>query len=308
MPGRRRAQLQWILEPAASSAAPSRVSPRMHEGSSRHSSRISCSCARDSGVACRGHLAAQPKSPAVVHDRRVIASPDFRPRAVMTLRGRDIAPRPEPYSGLSRNVLPDEPSAAAAGRFPARAGSTSGPSSSSPKCRDHPRSRGEHSPTSGKVTSEVGSPPLARGAPRREAPSRHAVGITPARAGSTFVEIVFFMLLPDHPRSRGEHTFMRNSEIVKAGSPPLARGAHASGWSSRAHGWITPARAGSTQGGFACRESGWDHPRSRGEHTSECHHPSSTRGSPPLARGALAFVALHCPPGRITPARAGSTR
>ena len=124
LPGRRRAQLQWILEPAASSAAPSRVSPRMREGSSRRSSRISCSCARDSGVACRGHLAAQPKSPAVVHDRRVIASPDFRPRAVMTLRGWDIAPQPEPYSGLSRNVLPDEPSAAAAGRFPDRAGST----------------------------------------------------------------------------------------------------------------------------------------------------------------------------------------
>ena len=206
MPGRRRAQLQWILEPAASSAAPSRVSPRMHEGSSRHSSRISCSCARDSGVACRGHLAAQPKSPAVVHDRRVIASPVFRPRAVMTLRGWDIAPQPEPYSGLSRNVLPDEPSAAAAGRFPARAGSTSGPSSSSPKCRDHPRSRGEHLRRNRLLHAASGSPPLARGAHVYAEQRDRQGGITPARAGSTRIWLVVSRTRMDHPRSRGEHS------------------------------------------------------------------------------------------------------
>lgn len=79
-------------------------------------------------------------SPAVVHDRRVIASPVFRPRAVMTLRGWDIAPGPEPYSGLSRNALPDEPSAAAAGRFPARAGSTRQQRAPWRPPRDHPRS------------------------------------------------------------------------------------------------------------------------------------------------------------------------
>lgn len=94
------------------------------------------------GVACRRHLAAQPKSPAVVHDRRVIASPVFRPRAVMTLRGWDIAPQPEPYSGLSRNVLPDEPSAAAAGRFPDRAGSTIRQMRRRRLSRNHPPSRG----------------------------------------------------------------------------------------------------------------------------------------------------------------------
>ena len=149
--------------------------------------------------------------------------------------------------------------------------------------------------------------PLARGAPVGRAQAVRSAGITPARAGSTFVEIVFFMLLPDHPRSRGEHTFMRNSEIVKAGSPPLARGAHASGWSSRAHGWITPARAGSTQGGFACRESGWDHPRSRGEHTLPVQLRLAFEGSPPLARGAPALQMRYASARRITPARAGST-
>ena len=149
--------------------------------------------------------------------------------------------------------------------------------------------------------------PLARGAPVGRAQAVRSAGITPARAGSTFVEIVFFMLLPDHPRSRGEHTFMRNSEIVKAGSPPLARGAHASGWSSRAHGWITPARAGSTQGGFACRESGWDHPRSRGEHANLRGERSQKDGSPPLARGAPTSAPRGACLCRITPARAGST-
>ena len=279
----------------------------MHEGSSRHSSRISCSCARDSGVACRGHLAAQPKSPAVVHDRRVIASPVFRPRAVMTLRGWDIAPQPEPYSGLSRNVLPDEPSAAAAGRFPARAGSTSGPSSSSPKCRDHPRSRGEHGVSWLALACARGSPPLARGALINFLNHVIRQRITPARAGSTAPLLRRCLGDADHPRSRGEHGAGLYSCPHGLGSPPLARGAPQSTTAAVVGDGITPARAGSTVQGSNATVPHRDHPRSRGEH-HECV-PSFVLivGSPPLARGAPRMPLFMPEALGITPARAGST-
>ena len=70
---------------------------------------------------------------------------------------------------------------------------------------------------------------------------------------------------------------------------------------------IIPAHAGSTRLAWHKAFPLWDHPRSRGEHTSLSSSSSRRPGSSPLTRGALhhRFVFLHR--GRIIPAHAGST-
>ena len=74
-----------------------------------------------------------------------------------------------------------------------------------------------------------------------------------------------------------------------------------------AHARITPARAGSTSNRQSLRHRGADHPRSRGEHSSNTGFSGVPLGSPPLARGAPCSDPLGPPFFRITPARAGST-
>ena len=91
------------------------------------------------------------------------------------------------------------------------------------------------------------------------------------------------------------------------GSPPLAREQRFGDPSRSGSPRITPARAGTTLEGTAAEENHWDHPRSRGNNFGFNLCVCSPLGSPPLARE------QHCPerptvePGRITPARAGTT-
>ena len=70
---------------------------------------------------------------------------------------------------------------------------------------------------------------------------------------------------------------------------------------------ITPAHAGTTEGG--CNDDGevQDHPRSRGDYSVRLSLSCLIRGSPPLTRGLLKIKegVTHTP--RITPAHAGTT-
>ncbi len=109
---------------------------------------------------------------------------------------------------------------------PARAGSTNRPRDRVFSTWAHPRSRGEHYWHQLAPTPAAGSPPLARGAPRK---GRHLVpgrGLTPARAGSTRRSSARAMTSRAHPRSRGEHQVHRCAGDQRQG--------------------LTPARAGST--------------------------------------------------------------
>ena len=133
----------------------------------------------------------------------------------------------------------------------------------------------------------LGSPPLARGAPRRRPRRRGRRGITPARAGSTRWVAPLRCSSGDHPRSRGEHLDVARARAAIRGSPPLARGAPRHRHAAWLRDGITPARAGSTSPGSGRTGRSWDHPRSRGEHGQVAR----------CARGAHG----------ITPARAGST-
>ncbi len=170
--------------------------------------------------------------------------------------------------------------------IPARAGSTTISASWACVVRDHPRSRGEHSCSSGVTLRSPGSSPLARGAPSPEDVEDVEDGIIPARAGSTLLRSCQRQMCRDHPRSRGEHSLLPRLPPRWAGSSPLARGALGHGLRLGTPHGIIPARAGST-GVCPCnRRVAGDHPRSRGEHASASAPAPIVWGSSPLARGA----------------------
>ncbi len=91
------------------------------------------------------------------------------------------------------------------GIIPARAGSTVCDKLCVLVIEDHPRSCGEHSATSILSSSCGGSSPLVRGARFGIGRFSFAVGIIPARAGSTSWGISWIRIRQDHPRSCGEH-------------------------------------------------------------------------------------------------------
>ena len=71
--------------------------------------------------------------------------------------------------------------------------------------RDHHRSRGEHSPSSWTAVCVAGSSPLTRGTLCTAYQRYFHVGIIPASAGNTNMEMVLSESDRDHPRIRGEH-------------------------------------------------------------------------------------------------------
>ncbi len=191
--------------------------------------------------------------------------------------------------------------------IPACAGSTGRCPRSSPRCRDHPRLRGEHLESMSIAYLIWGSSPLARGAlptERRLHPSR---GIIPACAGSTCRCRADLRRAEDHPRLRGEHASRAPSNHLRPGSSPLARGARE--WPRYESGepGIIPACAGSTDVPALVDDLIGDHPRLRGEHRFSRRQSAGSWGSSPLARGALSEHGEHGARQGIIPACAGST-
>ncbi len=134
-----------------------------------------------------------------------------------------------------------------------------------------------------------------------------SVGITPACAGNTEINLALSSPSWDHPRLRGEYILPDYSNVEDQGSPPLARGIlFYDAVESFATG-ITPACAGNTcllEHTFLHQ---WDHPRLRGEYPFDAPTTKPDPGSPPLARGILRFQPLHGRQSGITPACAGNT-
>ena len=193
------------------------------------------------------------------------------------------------------------------GLIPARAGTTTRPCLQIPIRRAHPRSRGDHVARGRLERERAGSSPLARGPLRPIARDTRAVGLIPARAGTTSVLNAAFKELGAHPRSRGDHPLPGNPSTPARGSSPLARGPLASlPWAWFGVGLI-PARAGTTRF-FGRRDIGYGaHPRSRGDHSAPLPLLIRPLGSSPLARGPLykqGYIYLRA---GLIPARAGTT-
>ena len=190
---------------------------------------------------------------------------------------------------------------------PARAGITRTRDPPPYRGPDHPRSRGDHNGWHPHMNALVGPPPLARGS-RAEAGAGDGVHrTTPARAGITCWSPTTSPQLPDHPRSRGDHTPPSTPRSAPTGPPPLARGSRVEDRGALAQNRTTPARAGITSG---CRWR-WpptaDHPRSRGDHCPARPGEARDDGPPPLARGSPRARGRWPSGVRTTPARAGIT-
>ena len=130
--------------------------------------------------------------------------------------------------------------------IPAYAGSTASFPRQAPRPPDHPRIRGEHRPSSPGSSWTAGSSPHTRGAPDRGEARQSGDGIIPAYAGSTASSSPPCPPPSDHPRIRGEHTRVPETETRSPGSSPHTRGARADEPRHRRRIGIIPAYAGST--------------------------------------------------------------
>ncbi len=149
----------------------------------------------------------------------------------------------------------------------------------------HPRSRGEHRPARHYRRRAPGSSPLARGTHTRAAARRSPLGLIPARAGNTQYRKRSYRGHGAHPRSRGEHLGIDNTEFFVEGSSPLARGTPVDAFTAARFAGLIPARAGNTCSRGPTPRLCRAHPRSRGEHGSLRSAFSAFSGSSPLARG-----------------------
>ena len=157
------------------------------------------------------------------------------------------------------------------------------------------------------ISAAIGSPPLARGVQTTVTDIDFSIRITPACAGSTNVQVPHKLSDKDHPRLRGEYTFVNSFNPQLTGSPPLARGVRTTINLCSIERRITPACAGSTCRTHEGLEAVEDHPRLRGEYEYYTVIAWEIWGSPPLARGVLIIWTISPPLTRITPACAGST-
>ena len=173
--------------------------------------------------------------------------------------------------------------------------------------QDHPRSRGVYTSSQRHRAKGRGSSPLARGLRQGRHRARDGGWIIPARAGFTCAHSRGRARPQDHPRSRGVYAIGVPYIWGGSGSSPLARGLLAGHVDRRRQRRIIPARAGFTPRNVGPRQTGRDHPRSRGVYHRRRLRCARRRGSSPLARGLPPPVRRHGRLVGIIPARAGFT-
>ena len=108
--------------------------------------------------------------------------------------------------------------------IPAHAGKTARSGTRRRRAGAHPRSRGENGAARRIGTAAGGSSPLTRGKRRQERISALATRLIPAHAGKTDVGWDVLVLIPAHPRSRGENDGRCVGPARQCGSSPLTRG------------------------------------------------------------------------------------
>ena len=89
---------------------------------------------------------------------------------------------------------------------------------------DHPRTRGEKFDSIIMLIQEVGSPPHTRGKVINFRNLFVNVRITPAHAGKSLWGLYLPCSERDHPRTRGEKSWILSCSNLMTGSPPHARG------------------------------------------------------------------------------------
>ena len=153
----------------------------------------------------------------------------------------------------------------------------------------------------------AGSSPRVRGAVGPLTVEVQALGIIPARAGSSSRKSASSSTTRDHPRACGEQALCESGDSISVGSSPRVRGADALP-DTRGHLFgIIPARAGSRSRGAAFGTPVRDHPRACGEQVSPRVLRNPHVGSSPRVRGAVSAIYRYPKTRGIIPARAGSS-
>ena len=130
------------------------------------------------------------------------------------------------------------------GITPAYAGKRSAKKKKQQSLKDHPRLRGEKPQERQSKNPAKGSPPLTRGKGFLVAIIGVLARITPAYAGKSSLFDLVYCNPEDHPRLRGEKSFLFSSLFFFVGSPPLTRGKVTAICFVMAFFRITPAYAG----------------------------------------------------------------
>ena len=115
------------------------------------------------------------------------------------------------------------------------------------------------------------------------------------------------MIVPVHPRMRGEHSHHSAPPVTGAGSSPHARGTHPIGRGNDDFIRFIPACAGNTPPTIWPQPSRPVHPRMRGEHGAGSFTATAMSGSSPHARGTRRRAHAWQRVGRFIPACAGNT-
>ena len=193
------------------------------------------------------------------------------------------------------------------GITPAHAGKSGLHPTLSASARDHPRACGEKGNSSMIDDNKQGSPPRMRGKVRvvQQVPAR--LGITPAHAGKSCVNLVARLVNRDHPRACGEKRLVSISTVCPAGSPPRMRGKAKYIEALTDGDGITPAHAGKSRPFFILPRCYWDHPRACGEKFPIACVCILFWGSPPRMRGKVERINGGEQCHGITPAHAGKS-
>ena len=171
----------------------------------------------------------------------------------------------------------------------------------------HPRSRGENAKDVAIPALQDGSSPLTRGKPRGADRPRSGRWLIPAHAGKTLSWEPPMLVLPAHPRSRGENQNGGPLMMTEYGSSPLTRGKPPTPCELSAGSRLIPAHAGKTASVSRSPPTGAAHPRSRGENGAGDVPLDERPGSSPLTRGKPRSRSRSHRRPRLIPAHAGKT-
>ena len=135
------------------------------------------------------------------------------------------------------------------------------------------------------IDTPEGSPPRVRGKRFVASGGSEAKGITPACAGKTSREIMFWIPVKDHPRVCGENRIFSICKKFSTGSPPRVRGKQQKMQINFYSRRITPACAGKTLNPATSPPTCEHHPRVCGENALYAQQIEKVSGSPPRVRG-----------------------
>ena len=157
------------------------------------------------------------------------------------------------------------------------------------------------------ICRSFGSSPLAQGTLLDCGATDRRVRFIPTGGGNTAARSSSRCQSAVHPRWRGEHATVGQTQLESNGSSLLARGTHQlPARQAHAHRFI-PAGAGNTVRRMTCGRNRSVHPRWRGEHAADTDFELEQDGSSPLARGTPIGRQPQQPELRFIPAGAGNT-